>query len=195
MEGRKMSTSGESLYVLLGLSKTANPDEIKKTYRKLALKYHPDKNPGNPEAAEKFKEINRANGILSDPTKRNIYDNYGSMGLYIAEQVGEDNVNTYFLVTSPWCKVRSCDVHLNEDLEEARRGMGAGDDIVTSQPMGAKDQQQVFAMPPPPSHAVNETSSLNAATDRTMYTPGGQQPRVAANPFTGQPQGPSNPFR
>jgi len=72
--------------------------------KQLALKYHPDKNPNNPEAAEKFKDINRANTILSDITKRNIYDNYGSLGLYIAEQFGEENVNTYFVLTSGWCK-------------------------------------------------------------------------------------------
>lgn len=52
-----------------------------------------------------FKEVNRANSILSDLTKRNIYDNYGSLGLYIAEQFGEENVNAYFVVTSPACKV------------------------------------------------------------------------------------------
>ncbi|XP_047487816.1 dnaJ homolog subfamily C member 5-like isoform X1 [Penaeus chinensis] len=98
------STTGDSLYETLGLQKQATTDEIKKTYRKLALKYHPDKNPNNPEAAEKFKEINHAHGILSDATKRNIYDNYGSLGLYIAEQFGEENVNTYFLVNSGWCK-------------------------------------------------------------------------------------------
>jgi len=92
------------LYVTLGVSKQATGDEVKKAYRKLALKYHPDKNPNNPEAADKFKEINKANSILSDSTKRNIYDNYGSLGLYIAEQFGEENVNTYFLVTSGWCK-------------------------------------------------------------------------------------------
>ncbi|XP_042877790.1 dnaJ homolog subfamily C member 5-like isoform X7 [Penaeus japonicus] len=101
---QKYSTTGDSLYETLGLQKQATTDEIKKTYRKLALKYHPDKNPNNPEAAEKFKEINHAHGILSDATKRNIYDNYGSLGLYIAEQFGEENVNTYFLVNSGWCK-------------------------------------------------------------------------------------------
>lgn len=104
MERRKYSTSGDSLYAILALPKTATSDDIKKTYRKLALKYHPDKNPNNPEAAEKFKDVNRAHTILSDDTKRNIYDNYGSLGLYIAEQFGEENVNTYFLVTSVWCK-------------------------------------------------------------------------------------------
>lgn len=101
---RKLSTQGDSLYELLALPKTASADEVKKTYRRLALKYHPDKNPNNPEAAEKFKEVNRAHSILSDPTKRNIYDNYGSLGLYIAEQFGEENVNAYFVVTSTWCK-------------------------------------------------------------------------------------------
>ncbi|XP_050308515.1 dnaJ homolog subfamily C member 5 homolog isoform X2 [Anthonomus grandis grandis] len=101
---RKLSTQGDSLYEILALPKTASGEEIKKTYRRLALKYHPDKNPDNPEAAEKFKEVNRAHSILSDATKRNIYDNYGSLGLYIAEQFGEENVNAYFVVTSTWCK-------------------------------------------------------------------------------------------
>ncbi|XP_076307432.1 dnaJ homolog subfamily C member 5-like [Tachypleus tridentatus] len=101
---RKLSTSGDSLYEILGLPKTATQSDVKKTYRKLALKYHPDKNEGNPDAAERFKEINRANSVLSDLTKRNIYDNYGSLGLYVAEHFGEDNVNTYFVLTSWWCK-------------------------------------------------------------------------------------------
>jgi len=104
MDKRKLSTSGDSLYQILGLPKTSTPEDIKKTYRKLALKYHPDKNPDNPEASDKFKEVNRAHSILSDETKRNIYDNYGSLGLYIAEQFGEENVNAYFVVTSPTCK-------------------------------------------------------------------------------------------
>lgn len=73
--------------------------------RKLALKYHPDKNPDNPEAADKFKEINNAHAILTDATKRNIYDKYGSLGLYVAEQFGEENVNTYFVLSSWWAKV------------------------------------------------------------------------------------------
>jgi DnaJ family protein C protein 5 len=104
MDNRRFSTTGDSLYLVLGIDKTATSDDIKKAYRRLALKCHPDKNPDNPEAVEKFKELNHANSILSDTTKRNIYDNYGSLGLYIAEQFGEENVNTYFLVTSGWCK-------------------------------------------------------------------------------------------
>ncbi|XP_051826076.1 dnaJ homolog subfamily C member 5B isoform X1 [Antechinus flavipes] len=101
---RTLSTSGEALYEILGLQKGASQEEIKKTYRKLALKHHPDKNPDNPEAAEKFKEINNAHTILTDLTKRNIYDKYGSLGLYVAEQFGEENVNTYFMLSSWWAK-------------------------------------------------------------------------------------------
>lgn len=54
--------------------------------------------------ASKFQEVNYANSVLSDNTKRGIYDRYGSIGLYVAEQFGEENVNTYFVLTSPWCK-------------------------------------------------------------------------------------------
>ena len=73
--------------------------------RKLALKHHPDKNPDDPGAAEKFKEINNAHTILTDMSKRNIYDKYGSLGLYVAEQFGDENVNTYFMLSSWWAKV------------------------------------------------------------------------------------------
>ena len=76
-------------------------------HRKLALRHHPDKNPDNPEAAEKFKEINNANSILNDEIKRKIYDEYGSMGLYVAERFGDDSVKYYFLTSKCWFKVDS----------------------------------------------------------------------------------------
>ncbi|MCL5436262.1 MAG: molecular chaperone DnaJ [Candidatus Dependentiae bacterium] len=64
-------------YEVLGLSKTATADEIKQAYRKLALKYHPDRNPDNKEAEEKFKEAAEAYEVLSDPEKRKRYDQFG----------------------------------------------------------------------------------------------------------------------
>lgn len=68
---RKNSIVGESLYRILDIDKKSDQDQIKKAYRKKALRLHPDKNPGNPEAAEQFKEVNRVrnfqNGQLSGP--------------------------------------------------------------------------------------------------------------------------------
>ncbi|XP_056155633.1 dnaJ homolog subfamily C member 5-like [Lampris incognitus] len=102
---RSMSTAGEEFCTLSsGLRTTCTQDDIKKSYRKLALRYHPDKNLENPDSTDKFQEVNRAHSVLSDATKRNIYDQYGSLGLYVAEQFGEDNVNTYFMLSSWWAK-------------------------------------------------------------------------------------------
>ena len=68
------------LYGILGIEKNANKDEIKKAYRKLAMKYHPDRNSGDKESEKKFKEVNEAYSTLSDDGKRQQYDMYGSAG-------------------------------------------------------------------------------------------------------------------
>jgi molecular chaperone DnaJ len=68
-------------YEILGVQKTASKDEIKKGYRKLAIQFHPDKNLGNKEAEEKFKEATEAYEVLSDDQKRQVYDQYGHAGL------------------------------------------------------------------------------------------------------------------
>ncbi len=71
------ATDFKDYYQILGVSKTATPEEIKKAYRKLARKYHPDLNPGDKTAEQRFKEINEAQEVLSDPEKRAKYDQFG----------------------------------------------------------------------------------------------------------------------
>jgi len=94
----------------LDLPKASTDQEIKRKYRKLALKYHPDKNPNNPEAEEMFKKINHAHSILSDEKKRAVYDKHGSLGLHFAEQFGDDFVDTIMTFSSGWfqCFFWSC---------------------------------------------------------------------------------------
>lgn len=73
--------SKRDYYEVLGLQKSASEEEIKKAFRRMAMKYHPDKNQGNKEAEEKFKEVNQANEVLSDPKKRAAYDQFGHAGV------------------------------------------------------------------------------------------------------------------
>src|SRR6185312_5264991 len=68
-------------YAVLEVQRTASDDEIKKSYRKLAMQYHPDRNNGSKEAEERFKEISEAYDVLRDPQKRAAYDRYGEAGL------------------------------------------------------------------------------------------------------------------
>ena len=71
------TTAKKDFYETLGVKKSASADEIRKAFRKLARKYHPDVNPGDKSAEEKFKAISEANDVLSDPKKRKIYDQVG----------------------------------------------------------------------------------------------------------------------
>jgi curved DNA-binding protein len=87
-------------YEILGLSKRASQDEIKKAYRKLALKYHPDRNEGNKDSEARFKEISEAYAVLSDPEKKQQYDTYGSADFqqrYSREDIFENfDINEIF---------------------------------------------------------------------------------------------------
>lgn len=76
-----MSAKKRDYYEVLGVSKSASADELKKAYRQCAMKFHPDRNPDNPEAEVKFKEAGEAYEVLSDANKRKVYDQYGHAGL------------------------------------------------------------------------------------------------------------------
>jgi molecular chaperone DnaJ len=77
-----MAAAKKDFYEVLGVPEKASADDIKKAYRKLAKQYHPDANPGNPQAAERFKEIGEAYSVLSDPEKRKQYDNMKRLGAF-----------------------------------------------------------------------------------------------------------------
>src|SRR5258708_24819984 len=72
-----MATTKRDYYQVLGVERNATPEDVKKAYRKLAVKYHPDKNPGDKSAEDKFKELGEAYEVLNDPQKRAAYDQYG----------------------------------------------------------------------------------------------------------------------
>jgi molecular chaperone DnaJ len=78
----RRAAGNDDLYGILGLAKGASVEEIKKAYRKLARKYHPDVNPGNRSAEERFKEISRAHDVLADDAKRALYDEFGAESLH-----------------------------------------------------------------------------------------------------------------
>ena len=73
--------SKKDYYEVLGISRSAGPDEIKKAYRKLAIQYHPDKNPDDKQAEDKFKEVAEAYSVVSDPQKKSRYDQFGHAGM------------------------------------------------------------------------------------------------------------------
>ncbi|MCB2188339.1 MAG: J domain-containing protein [Deltaproteobacteria bacterium] len=101
----------KNYYQVLGVEKTATPEELKKAYRKLALQYHPDRNKDNPEAEEKFKEINEAYAVLSDPEKKKQFDTFGSQGF--RQRYSQE------------------DIFRGSDINDILRDMGVSSDIFT----------------------------------------------------------------
>lgn len=111
----------KDLYEELGLKRDASPDEIKKAYRSLAAKLHPDKNPGNQAAEARFKTVNRAHQVLSDAKKRKLYDEFGEDGL--REGFDADAARAYRRATAGGVRFRQGQP---QNLEDLFGGGGAG---------------------------------------------------------------------
>jgi DnaJ-class molecular chaperone len=120
--------SKKDYYDILGVTKKATPEEIKKAYRSLAMKYHPDRNQGDKTAEGKFKEASEAYQVLSDPKKKSSYDQFGHSAFEVGDQVGQEvlilvvlNLEHFltssmiFLVTL-WVQVEAGGVLKNQDL-------------------------------------------------------------------------------
>lgn len=121
-------------YDILGVSKTASEEDIKKAYRKLAIRYHPDKNPKNNTAEEKFKEAAEAYEVLSSPERRKIYDNFGHEGLGGANQRRSGGINMEDLFGDAFSSFRGSNrgrrfkgsdlrIRIKLSLEEISRGV------------------------------------------------------------------------
>jgi curved DNA-binding protein len=113
--------AAQDYYKVLGLKKGASSDEIKKAYRKLAVKYHPDKNPGDKAAEDRFKEINEAYAVLSDPKKKEEYDQFGSTGFH--QKYSQEDIFRGFNANDIF---REFNLGGGEDIFSRIFGMGGG---------------------------------------------------------------------
>ena len=148
-------------YETLGVKRTASPDEIKRAYRKLAKKYHPDHNQGDPSAEEKFKEVQQAYQILHDPEKRAEYDRFGEAG------VGRWATDPRGQRVYQWGGHSSVDVNDLEDLFSAFGGGGDARASVFDQFFGGFGRGQ--ARRPMAERGADETRSILLTFDQMIH--------------------------
>ncbi len=125
-----MMEHNKDYYKILGISKTATPEEIKKAYRRMAMKYHPDRNKGDREAEERFKEVNEAYAVLSDPEKRRQYDAFGSTEFH--QRFSQEDIFRNFDFSDVFRDLGIGGDAFGRIFFGGRRGAGVGfDDIFT----------------------------------------------------------------
>ncbi len=129
------SRAKKDYYEILGVSRDASLEDIKKAYRRLALKYHPDRNPGDKEAEEKFKEISEAYAVLSDPQKRAQYDRFGHAGM---EEMG-------FRGFTDFSEIFASDIfaEFSDIFERFFRGTGVG---VEEEPFAYRGRDLTYSL-------------------------------------------------
>jgi curved DNA-binding protein len=137
-------TDFKDYYTILGISKTATPEDIKREYRKLARKHHPDLNPGDKSAEEKFKDINEANEVLSDPEKRKKYDQFGQNWNQPIPDQSHPPRGDYTNTTENFDQYGDFDSFIN-DLLGRKRGQSAYSDGFRSQ-APAPDSEAAIAL-------------------------------------------------
>lgn len=158
-------------YQVLGVDKTASQDKIKKAFRKLARKHHPDVNPGDPSAEDRFKEINEANEVLSDPEKRRKYDQLGSQWQQYERAGGQPDD---FWQSQPGTQYSYQNVN-QEDLEDMFGGQGGFSDFFETLFGGRTGQrargqtQQTYDYQPRPRRGQDIEHSVQVSLAEAFY--------------------------
>jgi curved DNA-binding protein len=173
------ATNFRDYYALLGVNKNASADDIKKAYRGLARKYHPDLNPGDNIAEAKFKEITEANEVLSDPQKRSEYDKFGQYWKQSEQSNSNTRSNTRRTATTPpgdfnsvdFGQYNNFDDFVNELLGRFNNNSTAGNPTppksTGTKTTGAKTTTTNKTVSDPPSASTNQTNSTaNVGGDR-----------------------------
>ncbi|MEA5573660.1 DnaJ C-terminal domain-containing protein [Calothrix sp. UHCC 0171] len=170
------ATDFKDYYTILGVSKTATPEEIKRDYRKLARKYHPDLNPGDKDAEAKFKDLNEANEVLSDPEKRQKYDQFGQHwnNPGYTEAASSRGTNT---ATSDFDQYGDFDSFINDLLGRSRRTTSTGgfdnfNDGFRSQAPAPNTEAAIALTFPEAFHGVQKRLQLDDETINVRIPPG-----------------------
>jgi curved DNA-binding protein len=172
-------------YKILGVSRDASPDEVKKAYRQLAKELHPDRNPDNQEAEERFKEVSAAYTVISDPEKRKLYDEFGEMGLregfdpeaYHAATQGVGGFGGFDFgdIFGGAVGGRARGRHVEFDLGDLFRGAGAGRGAYVRAPQRGADLQSEVTVD-------FRDAVLGCTKELSLRAPGGERTLKARIP-------------